>query len=75
MEKLRRELKACKERLAERDQAILELSRDLRNVEDLRRILDIRTGALAEKEREVSELTREVARRNNRLARLEQPNR
>jgi 2-polyprenyl-3-methyl-5-hydroxy-6-metoxy-1,4-benzoquinol methylase len=60
------------EQLAERDRIIYELSRKLRNFEELKRLLDERTEQLAQKEREVSRLAQEVADRNDRMARLVQ---
>src|SRR5215210_2104314 len=54
------------------EKMIYELTRRLRNFEELQRILDIRTRQLAEKEREVAMLAQEVAERNDELARLEQ---
>jgi len=58
--------------LAERDRTIYELSRKLRNFEELQRLLDERTRQLAEKEQEVSRLAQEVADRNDQMARLVQ---
>ena len=58
--------------LATYEKMIYELTRKLRNFEELRRILDIRTKQLAQKEQEVARLTQEVAERNDRLARLVQ---
>jgi 2-polyprenyl-3-methyl-5-hydroxy-6-metoxy-1,4-benzoquinol methylase len=58
--------------LAERDRTIYELSRKLRNFEELQRLLDERTRQLAEKEQEASRLAQEVADRNDRMARLVQ---
>jgi hypothetical protein len=60
------------EQIAERDQMIYELTRKLRNFEELQRILNIRTRQLAEKEQEVAMLTQEIAERNDELAKLEQ---
>lgn len=54
------------------EELIYELTRKLRNFEELQRILEIRTEQLAEKEREVARLAQEVADRNDMLARLEQ---
>jgi O-antigen biosynthesis protein len=58
--------------LATYERLIYELTRKLRNFEELQRILDIRTEQLAKKEREVAMLAQEVAQRNDELARLEQ---
>ena len=60
------------EQLAERDRIIYELSRKLRNFEELKRLLDERTEQLAQREREVTKLAQEVADRNDRMARLVQ---
>lgn len=60
------------EQLAERDRIIYELNRRIRNYEELRAMLERRTGELAQKEREVTALAREVADVNDRLARLVQ---
>ncbi len=49
------------EQIAERDQMIYELTRKLRNFEELQRILNLRTRQLAEKEQEVAMLTQEFA--------------
>src|SRR5215210_4290034 len=54
------------------ERMIYELTRKLRNFEELQRILDIRTRQLAEKELEVAMLVQEVAKRNDELAKLEQ---
>lgn len=51
------------------EKIIYELTRKLRNFEELRYMLDIRTKQLAEKEREVASLTEMVAERNRQLAR------
>jgi O-antigen biosynthesis protein len=58
--------------LATYEELIYELTRKLRNFEELQRILEIRTEQLAQKEREVAMLAQEVAKRNDELARLEQ---
>src|SRR5215216_623617 len=60
------------EELAERDRTIYELSRKLRNFEELQRMLDERTEQLAEKEQDVSRLAQEIANRNDRMAKLVQ---
>lgn len=60
------------EQLAERDREIYDLNRKLRNFDVLRDMLERRTGELAEREREVTALAREVADVNDRLARLVQ---
>jgi O-antigen biosynthesis protein len=65
-------LETLLEQIAERDQMIYELTRKLRNFEELQRILNIRTRQLAEKEQEVAMLTQEIAERNDELAKLEQ---
>ena len=54
------------------EELIYELTRKLRNFEELQRKLEIRTEQLAQKEREVAMLAQEVADRNDMLARLEQ---
>jgi 2-polyprenyl-3-methyl-5-hydroxy-6-metoxy-1,4-benzoquinol methylase len=69
---LAKRVRLLSEQLAERDRTIYELSRKLRNFEELKRLLDERTEQLAEKEQEASRLAQEVADRNNRLARLVQ---
>jgi hypothetical protein len=48
------------------------LNRQVRNFDELQRLLDDRTNQLAEREREVTRLAQEVAERNDRLARLVQ---
>jgi hypothetical protein len=60
------------EQLAERDLIIYQLNRQVRNFDELQRLLDDRTNQLAEREREVTRLAQEVAERNDRLARLVQ---
>ena len=59
------------EELAEREQAIYELNRELRKLDELRRVLDNRTKRLAEKEREVAALTQEMVDRTSQLAERE----
>lgn len=70
---LRLELDACKARLAERDRLVLDLNRKLRRFEDLNLLLVDLKERLAEKEREASALVLEVTRRNQRLARVKDP--
>lgn len=60
------------EQLAQRDRVIHDLRRKVREVDDLRRLLDARTEELAEKQREASRLAREAADSNDRLARFVQ---
>lgn len=69
---LARRVALLSEQVAERDREIYELNRRVRNVEDLRDILQRRTEELAEREREVTALAREVADVNDRMARLVQ---
>ena len=71
-ETLMESVRLLSEQLAGRDRTIYELSRKLRNLEELRRMLDVRTEQLAEKEREVATLAEELAERNDRMARLVQ---
>lgn len=73
LEELRRQLDACKVRLAERDRTVLALNRRLRRFEDLRLLVEDLEERLADKEREASELVREVTRRNQQLARIKDP--
>src|SRR5215216_6066274 len=69
---LAKRVRLLSEELAERDRTIYELSRKLRNFEELQRMLDERTEQLAEKEQDVSRLAQEVADRNDQMARLVQ---
>ena len=69
---LAQDVRLLSEQLARRDRMIYELNRQLRNFEELKRLLDDRTEQLAEKEQEVSRLAHEIAERNDRLARLVQ---
>jgi 2-polyprenyl-3-methyl-5-hydroxy-6-metoxy-1,4-benzoquinol methylase len=59
------------EQLAERDRTILNLNREFRNLQDLRRQLDYRSERLAEKEEEVAALTQGIIDRNQELAKNE----
>lgn len=61
------------ERPSDKDRMIYEQQRKLRNLEHLRSLSEMHTEQLAEKEREVTELTQEVTRLNRQLARLKQP--
>jgi 2-polyprenyl-3-methyl-5-hydroxy-6-metoxy-1,4-benzoquinol methylase len=69
---LAQDVRLLSEQLARRDRMIYESNRKLRNVEELKRLLDDRTEQLTEKEQEVSRLAHELAQRNDRLARLVQ---
>jgi hypothetical protein len=69
---LAQDVRLLSEQLARRDRMIYELNRKIRNVEELKRLLDDRTEQLAEKEQEVSRLAHALAERNDRLARLVQ---
>jgi O-antigen biosynthesis protein len=69
---LAKQIQLLSEQLAERDLIIYQLNRQVRNFDELQRLLDDRTNQLAEREREVTRLAQEVAERNDRLARLVQ---
>lgn len=69
--RLRRVLEAREAQVAKLDRRVRELSRALRHLEDLRCLLGYRTMQLVDREREVSELKLEMARRNQRMSRLE----
>jgi 2-polyprenyl-3-methyl-5-hydroxy-6-metoxy-1,4-benzoquinol methylase len=74
-QQLNEQQNAHDEQLAARDQTIFELNNKIRNFNKLQNMLDNRTEQLAEREREIARLIQEVAKRNNRLAKLEQPRR
>ena len=65
-------IRLLSDQLAGRDRLIYDLRRQLRDSDDLRRLLDARTEELAEKQREASRLAREAAESNERLARFVQ---
>jgi O-antigen biosynthesis protein len=57
---------------ASHEELIYALTRKLRRFEELQRLLDTRTGQLAEKEQEVARLTQEVWHLKSRLAKVAQ---
>lgn len=68
-----REISRLSEQLAERDRAIHEQERKLRNLERFRALSETRATQLSQKERKTTELTQEVARLRRQIARLRQP--
>jgi len=60
------------EQLAERDRVVYEQERRLRNLDRLQELYDARGAELAEREREVTELSQEVAGLKRQLARINQ---